>query len=143
MANDDKKKQQKDAVLEKLQLEALDLAEKLGVKVDVENIEAMGAQQLTELVESYKAKLANPPPPGPPAPLAAAPSATVVAAGDRYFVAKGVSLTTKRGVLGEDEEVTALDVSGGREQLEYLATQHEHVQSDGSKKLKGPYLVKR
>jgi hypothetical protein len=104
-----------------LQLKVLELKEKLGEAVDADNVEAMTLDQLTELVRLLASRVAEkdaappPPPPGAPAPTA------VVTSGTQYFVADGRrSISCKRGVLGPNEEITDRDVSGGREQLEYL-----------------------
>lgn len=59
-------------------------------------------------------ELGGPPPPAPPpAPPLRYP----------YQVAPGKSLVCYRGVLGEGEEIRPSDVSGGADQLNYLAQQ--------------------
>lgn len=39
----------------------------------------------------------------------------------RYAVAKGKSITSKRGILGPGDEVRVTDLSGGKERLDELA----------------------
>src|SRR5262245_54727190 len=118
MANENKDQKDKDKkTLAALQHEALTLAEKLGQRVDVENVEAMDLEQLTELVNGFKFRLANPTPAAAPAPAAqaaATPVATAVSSG--FFVAPGRrSVVCKRGVLGPNEEITARDVGSAED----------------------------
>jgi hypothetical protein len=130
----DTKDTKNDEALKALQIEALQLAEKLSQRVDVENIEAMGLEQLTELVSGLKARVAEGP--KPPKPAASAPQGSgAELVGDRWFVAPGrISITCKRGVMGPGDEVFASDFSDGAKALERLSRK-----SDSGK---GPYLVK-
>ena len=54
-------------------------------------------------------------PPADPEQPAADPEPTEPAG--RYTVAKGQSITSKRGILGEHQAITAKDVNGGQETI--------------------------
>lgn len=41
-----------------------------------------------------------------------------------HFVKEGKSITSKRGILGEHEEVKAADLAGGEDSLKALAKNH-------------------
>jgi hypothetical protein len=99
----------------------IDQAEQLGKQLRVQvDTQSLNTQQLQDLVTDLQRRVSGDQPKGrapnkpndQPSPADAAGGATGAAGPAPYKVAPGKSLITQRGILDENQEIRAEDVSG-------------------------------